>query len=219
MKTSIIGLVALGALSLGLTACGNNNATTLPVLGNNNGFATPLPTNPSAPSGSYVQIELLSRPAIKEALESFNNHKVTNRVQPYAGTAGGDPLQGEIKATVDLLRPPKNGADFGAALQGVLYPNEMAADLSNTTDKASYLGFETGGATGGKFGGRDIADDVINIDLGAVFGNTLVALKLQPEDGQENNCLSQQSPDQKTLLRPSQANTGTFPYLSPPHGF
>ncbi len=89
--------------------------------------------------------------------------------------------------------------------------------MSNTADKASYLGFETGGATGGKFGGRDLADDVINIDLGAVFGNTLVALGLQPEDGQENNCLSQQSPDVETLQRPSQANTGTFPYLSPPH--
>jgi uncharacterized protein DUF4331 len=216
MKTSIIGLVALGALSLGLAACGNNNGTSLPVLGNNNGFATPLPANPPTSTASYVQIELLSRPAIKEALESFNNHKVTNKVEPYVGSPA-DPLQGEIKATVDLLRPPKNGADFGAALQGVLYPNEMAADLSNTTDKASYLGFETGGATGGKFGGRDLADDVINIDLGAVFGGTLVALKLQPEDGQENACLSQQSPDVKTLQRPSQANTGTFPYLSPPH--
>jgi hypothetical protein len=216
MKISIIGLAALGTLAVGLAACGNNN-TSLPVIGNGNGLATPLPTNPPTSTASYVQIELLSRPAVKEALESFNNHKVTNKVEPYAGTAGGDPLQGEIKATVDLLRPPKNGADFGAALQGVLYPNEIAADLSDTADKASYLGFETGGATGGKFGGRDLADDVINTDLGAIFGGTLVKLGLQPEDGQENNCLSQQSPDVATLQRSSQANTGTFPYLSPPH--
>ncbi len=217
MKNYLIGFVALGALGLGLAGC-NGGSTNVPALNTGtSALATPLPTNPTTPTGAYVQIELLSRPAIKEALESFNNHKVTNKVQPYAGTAGGDPLQGEIKATVDLLRPPKNGADFGAALQGVLYPNEMAADLSNTTDKASYLGVETGGATGGKFGGRDIADDVINIDLGAVFGNTLVKLGLQPEDNQENVCLSQQSPDMKTLQRPSQASIGVFPYLSPPH--
>ena len=56
-----------------------------------------------------MQIELLSRPAIKEALESFNNHKVTNKVEPYVGTAGGDPLQGEIKATVDLFARPRTG--------------------------------------------------------------------------------------------------------------
>ncbi len=218
MKTTIIRIAALGVLGLGLAAC-QGKSTALPVIGTG-GLATPLPTNPTTPTGVYTQIELLSRPAIKEALESFNNHKITNKVEPYAGSPA-DPLQGEIKATVNLLRPPKTTptgpSDFGATLQSILYPNEMAADLSNTTDKASYLGFETGGATGGKFGGRDIADDVINIDLGAVFGNTLVALKLQPEDNQENNCLSQQSPDVKTLQRPSQANIGVFPYLSPPH--
>ena len=70
----------------------------------------------------------------------------------------------------------------------MLYPNEIAADLSNTTDKASYLGFETGGATGGKFGGRDIADDVINIDLGAdLRQHARQRSGVQPEDNQENN--------------------------------
>jgi len=195
VKTSIIGLVALGALSLGLAACGNNNNTSLPVLGPGNGLATPLPTNPPTSTASYAQIELLSRPAVKEALESFNNHKVTNTVEPYVGSPA-DPLQNEIMATEDLVRPPNSavGSDYGKVLQKILYPNEIAVDLSNTTDKASYLGVETGGATGGKFGGRDIADD-----------------------NEENNCISQQSPDVKTLQRPTQANIGTFPYLSPPH--
>lgn len=216
MNKSIIAVLALGALGLGLTAC-HSGSSTLPNTGGGN-LATPLPTNPPVSTASYTQIELLARPAVKEALESFNNHKVTNHVEPYAGSPT-DPLKAEIKATVDLVRPPNAtaGSDYGAALQSVLYPNEIAVDLSDTTDKASYLGVETGGATGGKFGGRDIADDVINIDLGAVFGGTLAALKVQPEDNEENNCLSQQSPDVKTLQKPSQANTGTFPYLSPPH--
>jgi len=217
MNKSIIGLLAIGALSAGLTAC-NSGSSSLPRTGGGGGLASPLPTNPPVSTASYTQIELLSRPAVKEALESFNNHKVTNHVEPYAGSPA-DPLQAEIKGTVDLVRPPNAavGSDYGAALQGILYPNEIAVDLSNTTDKASYLGVETGGATGGKFGGRDIADDVINIDLGAVFGGTLAALHVQPEDNEENNCLSQQSPDVKTLQKPSQANTGTFPYLSPQH--
>ena len=221
MNKFIISAAALGVLSLGLVAC-QGKSTSLPTISGvaPGSLATPLPSNPTIPAGAYTQIELLARPAIKEALESFNNHKVTNKVEPYDKV--NDPLYGEIKGTVNLVRPPKmtatGAADYGTALQGILYPNEIIADLSNTADKASYLGVETGGATGGKFGGRDIADDVVNIDLGAVFGGTLAALKVQPEDNQENNCLSQQSADQKpSLQRPSQAAVPTFPYVAPPH--
>ena len=45
-------------------------------------------------------------------------------------------------------------------LQAVLYPNVMKADLSQNTTKAAYLGYETGGATGSKFGGRALDDDI-----------------------------------------------------------
>ncbi len=214
MKNSILSLAALGALGLGLTAC-NGGATSVPTIGTGGAFATPLPTNPTTPSGAFVQIELLSRPAIKEAFENFNDHKITNKVEPYVGSPA-DPLQAEIKSTENTLRPPKNTptgpADYGAALQSVLYPNEYAVNLAST-DKASYLGVETGGATGGTFGGRDISDDVINIDLGAAFGNTLSALKVQPDDGQANNCISKQNVAQA----PSQQKLGSFPYFAPPH--
>lgn len=214
MKNQLIGLAALGTLSLAFAGC-NNNSTSVPQFSTGSAFATPQPTNPTTPTASYVQIELLARPAIKEAFENFNDHKTTNKVQPYAGSPT-DPLQAEIKLTEDTLRPPKvvGGvqADYGAALQGVLYPNEIAVNLAST-DKASYLGVETAGATGGTFGGRDLSDDVVSIDLGAAFGTTLSALKLQPDDGQANNCISKQNVAQGT----SQAKSGTFPYLASPH--
>ncbi len=66
----------------------------------------------------------------------------------------------------------------------------MSANLADTTDTASYLGIETGGATGGKFGGRAIKDDIVDISLGAIFGKTLAALRVQPEDNEENDCLT-----------------------------
>lgn len=214
MQNRLIGLAALGALGLALAGC-NGGSASVPQFATGSAFATPQPTNPTTPSGTYVQIELLSRPAIKEAFENFNDHKTTNKVEPYVGSPA-DPLQAEIKLTEDTLRPPKvvGGvqADYGAALAGVLYPNEIAVNLAST-DKASYLGVETAGATGGTFGGRDLGDDVINIDLGAAFGTTLSALKLQPDDGQANNCISKQNIAQGT----SQKNTGTFPYLAAPH--
>jgi hypothetical protein len=210
MKNYVLGLAALGAFGLGLAGCGGSNGS-LPTF-NAAGLATPLPTNPPASAASYVQIELLSRPAVKEVFENFNDHKITNAVEPYAGSPA-DPLQAEIKAIENTVRPPAGNANFGAALQSILYPNEYIVDLSDTTDKASYLGVETGGATGGKFGGRDPGDDVIAISLGAAFGNTLVKLGVQPEDNEENACIAAEN----VLQSPAQARTNTFPYLAGPH--
>ncbi|MEA2688475.1 MAG: hypothetical protein QOD51_1082, partial [Candidatus Eremiobacteraeota bacterium] len=86
MKNHLIGLAALGALGSILAGC-NGGATNVPQFNSgSSAFATPLPTNPTTPTGAYVQIELLSRPAIKEAFENFNDHKLTNKVEPYAGS-------------------------------------------------------------------------------------------------------------------------------------
>ena len=213
MKITYHPLLAL-AVAVGLSACNGGSASAPPFNSGSTGLATPLPTNPGPSTQSYVQIELLSRPAVKEVFENFVDHKTTNAVEPYAG-APADPLPGEIKAFENTVRPPNAavGSNYGAALASVLYPNVYSVDLSNTTDKASYLGIETGGATGGKFGGRDLGDDVVNISLGALFGKTLPALGVQPEDNEENNCLSQENITQGA----SQAKLGSFPYLANPH--
>jgi hypothetical protein len=182
------------------------------IAGCSSGTTTPPPSNNQPqPGGSYVQIERLSRPAVKELFEKFVDHQVSNAVEPY-----NDPtLQGEIASFTDALRPPKNGADYGKTLASVLYPDEYTVDLSQTGG-AAYLGKETGGATSATkstFGGRAVTDDVIDISLGAVFGNTLPTLGLVADDGQENNCLTKQNIAQST----TQVPTGTFPYLAGPH--
>ncbi len=202
MKKYLIGIAGLGALCAALAGCG----------GSNSGVNIP-PQPTSAPNTqAYQQIEVLSRPAVKEVFERFVDHQITNAAEPY-----NDPtLQGEIMSFTDALRPPvaSIGSDYGKALQGVLYPNEMIADLSQT-GKAAYLGYETKGATGGgsTFGGRAVSDDVVTISLGALFGNTLPALGLQPDDKQENNCLTTDNVAQN----PTQATSSTFPYLAGPH--
>ena len=56
----------------------------------------------------------------------------------------------------------------------------MRADLSQNTTKAAYLGVETAGATGSAFGGRALTDDVVDIDLGVIFGSTIPSLGLAP---------------------------------------
>jgi hypothetical protein len=196
----ILSVLAIGALGCGLAACGGSSVNTTPVQGSSLG-------------PKYVQIELLSRPAVKELFERFVDHQITNAAEPY-----NDPtLQGEIQSFTDALRPPSAtlGSDYGKALAGVLYPNWITADVSQTGG-AAYLGNETGGATSSThstFGGRAITYDVTAISLGAVFGPTLGALHLQPEDNEENNCISNDNTPQRTSQTPS----STFPYLAGPH--
>lgn len=170
---------------------------------NSNNVLNPTPPTPTtAPAGSYKQIELLSRPAVKEVFELFEDHHKTNRSEPYA-----DPvLQGQIKSFSLMFR----GTKTADTLQAILYPNVMKADLSQDTTKASYLGYETGGATGSKWGGRALDDDVVDISLGALFGNTLSALGLIPDDHKEVPCLTTDN------VAYDKSNTDKFPYVQAP---
>lgn len=190
IKNIAIGAVAGFGLALSLAACNSGGG------GNN--------VTPSPVAQVYKQIELLSRPAVKEAFEAFSDHDTTNRTEPY-----NDPtLQGEIGSFTTSVAG--RSSQTAGALQSILYPNEMVVDLSQTATTASYLGVETGGATGSKFGGRSLTDDTIDISLGALFGNTLSALGVVPDDGKESPCLTTDH------VGPSDQVTTAFPYAQGP---
>jgi hypothetical protein len=156
---------------------------------------------------AYNQIELLSRPAVKELFEVFADHAKTNVREPY-----NDPT---IQASISNFMTNVAGRSSAIAnvVTEVLYPNELSADLSQP-GPAAYLGVETGGATGSKFGGRGLTDDVIDTSLGVVFGNTIPALGLTPDDGKENLCLANEH------VSSGQGGVQTqsaFPFIGPPH--
>lgn len=204
LSSTLIALAAAAALA----GCNSQNGA-------------PTPTGPPVGSQAYHQIELLARPAVKEGLEVFADHDATNRSEPY-----NDPT-----LQADILNFMENTAGRSTAIsttvQSILYPNELAVDLSQTGD-ASYLGVETGGLTtlftkanNGKFGGRALTDDVITIDLQAVFGgavplviNTLKGAGTLPDDNKENNCLVT---DNVTSGQGGVQASTTFPYLVAPH--
>ncbi len=190
----LIGLALAGAVIGGCSANGS--------MANSNPAGPQLPFASAAKQVAYKQIELLSRPAVKEAFEMFEDHNKTNRSEPY-----NDPvLQGEIESFAAMFRDQTTSQ----TLQAVLYPNVMKVDLSQDTTTASYLGYETGGATGSKFGGRALNDDIIDISLGAIFGNTLSALGLIPDDHKEAPCLTTDN------VAYDKSNTKTFPYIQAP---
>ena len=154
----------------------------------------------------FTQIDRLARPAVNELFATVANdrHRTNNMIAPSS-----DPTQiandiqffmtnvaGRSQATTDVVK-------------AVLVPDVMVADMSQTT--AAYLGVETGGATGGTFGGRALGDDVIDISLGAVFGNTVSALGLAPDDGNEIPTLTSDNTDAS-----GKHFSNKFPYLGPP---
>jgi len=182
-----------GVLAAGLAGCGGST-----FVGSSNGPGS---------TGQYIQIERLARPAIKEAVQNYDDHDSTARANPYS-----DPTLPSAITTFDTTVAGRS-AQTAATLAAVLIPDEISADLSQTGVKAAYLGVETGGFTGSKFGGRKLEDDVVSLDLGAVFGNTLAALKLVADDGKESPCLTTDN-----VPSSPQAVTGAaFPYLQPPN--
>lgn len=177
------------------------------------GCTTSSSSVPTVQHKSYVQIERLSRPAIKEAFENFSNHDQSNRTTPTQDTLLHDSIVTFMEADAG------RDATTSTTLAAILTPDEMQADLSKTVAGCgnpnapcgAYLGVETGGATGNTFGGRWLNDDVIDISLGAIFGNTLAALGVVPDDHHESPCLTTDN------VGPAQAYGTTFPYVNTPY--
>jgi len=195
----LITFAAVYAVVLGTSSCG--------------GTSTITPTNPG--STGYIQIERLARPAVKELFQAFAQHDSTNRVSPNAQPLSSQTLYTSIGSFTTTVAG--RSAATAGALQSILIPDETAADLSKT-GSGSYLGVETGGATAtdkDTFGGRTLADDVITISLGAVFGNTLSALKVVPDDGKEVPCLTTDNVPQQNVA--DNVTPGAFPYVGAPH--
>jgi hypothetical protein len=204
MKQILTTFVAAYALVLAASGCGGGSSTATPALG---------PKADREKAGvKYQQIERLSRPAIKEATQMFSQHNDTNRVSPVQQPLSAQSLFQSIGTFVTQVAGRR--ADYATTLQSILIPDEMAADLSQSTTKAAYLGVETKGATGSTYGGRALTDDVITIDLSAIFGTTLSDLGLVSPDGKQSPCLAT---DNVPVDSGAKHFTSTFPFVGQPN--
>ena len=166
---------------------------------------TSLPTGP--PNFQYVQQDREGRPGIKTILSTVTarRHEVNGKDNP-TGDAGQ--LKNDILTFMNF--PAGRSAAISNALASILIPDVLVADLSQS-GSASYLGVETGGFTGGRFGGRALRDDVVDINLMAIFGSVIPALGLAPDDGRE---MPQFTTDN---VRSHSDYLNVFPYLGNPH--
>ena len=155
----------------------------------------------------YTQIDRLARPAVNEVFATVanNRHQVNDTDTPLDD---GAQLSGDIQTFMTTAAGRSQATTD--VVKAVLVPDVMVADLSKP-GPAAYLGVETGGATGGTFGGRKLTDDVIDTSLGVIFGNTVSALGLAPDDGKEIPALTTDN-----VGSGAKHFTSTFPYLGAP---
>jgi hypothetical protein len=209
MKTYLFlaGAAALAILAVGCAGNGNSNQGSTNEIGL---WATTSVQTRSA----WEQVDRLARPVVNEVFATVANdrHKINNEIGPVNDK---EELRNDIQTFMDeVFDFAPNGRRSQATvdvIKAVLVPDVLKADLSVNSSTAAYLGVETAGATGSRFGGRALTDDVVDTSLGVVFGTTVSALGLAPADGKDIPTLTTDNvgPGGKQFIN-------TFPYLGAP---
>jgi hypothetical protein len=198
MQSKVFCVLTLAAGAFSLAGCSGNNG--------------------GASGARFTQQERLARPIVNEALATFanNRHSINNRNTPQQdGNEAGDPASGALAADIEaFLTHPQHtrSPQIRGVIRSVLVPDVMIADLSQNATTADYLGVETNGATGSRFGGRGLEDDVVDTSLSIVFGTTVSDLGLAPADGNQIPTLTSDN------VGPSANKLApfAFPYLANP---
>lgn len=203
MKNSFKLSIAATLLAVALAGCGGGKSTFN--TGTTGANAIPSTTQ------TFFQTDRLARPVVNEVFATFanNRHLVNDTDNPT------DDKTELIKDIETFMTGPNSvaGRDRNTTetVKAVLIPDVMVADLSVNSTSAAYLGSETGGATGSKFGGRALRDDVVDTSLGVIFGNTLSKLGLVADDKKEIPTLTSDN-----VGSGAKNYSGSFPYLGSP---
>ena len=215
--------LSLTAAAFALASCSND-----PTVNNGNGSGSP----GSTVSGTFIQVDRVGRPGLKELYIAYAKHDAFNRAAPTTDVATIGPQIGTF-----VTSSGGRSAAIAQFAQTLLVPDALVADVINPATRASYLGYETSGqiasdcngAAPTSFGGRSLTDDVVNAMLGITFGSlatsaTLVAptpnlgANAPPDDGAEKD--GRPGTPNLTKQFASCANKGLtlqqFPYLGAP---
>ena len=192
MKNLLVLGAACGALGLALAGCGGSS--------NNNGINS---------GTTFLQTDRLARPVVNEVFATFANgrHDANDTDNP---SDDKNQLANDIQGFMTTAAKRKQTTTD--VVKAVLVPDVMVADLSvSNSGGAAYLGIETGGVTGSKFGGRALKDDVVDRSLGIIFGNTLFEIGAAPDDR------ATATPNLTTDNVGAHTYLSTFPYLNESH--
>lgn len=183
-------VAALGVAALAFAAaCGSSDST-------GTGISTP----PDA-AKTYNQVQRLGNPLVSEVLLLKRDHGFHGSSNPSDDVAN---FTAPVKGFVAQFRP--NATALQNALAGTLLPDMLQVQTDQPQSSAGYLGYVLNG-TGKAFGGRKLADDVVDISLTAIFSDLL--------DPTQSVCKPFTLPLCTDNVPSHGGFTTTFPYLAP----
>jgi hypothetical protein len=148
-----------------------------------------------APGVVYRQREFLGNPLVSEVTVPKRLHQLYNTTMPYNAARFVPVTQAFVTEVAG--RP----ASVGAVLSSVLYPDVLVVQTDRDPSTAGWLTW----ALANGYGGRKLADDVVDIGLVAIFGPLLSPVNVSPGLATDNVPLND------TPFLPA------FPYVWPAH--
>ena len=190
-KAKLWAAGAIVALGLTTIACGSDSRS--------NVTDPTVALDANDDSRVYDQVEFLGNPLVSEVTILKANHDAYNRTQPY-NTATFLPQTAQF--VTGVAGRPQN---LAATLGSVLYPDMLVVDSSKDPSTAGWLSW----ALANGWGGRKLADDVVDVGLTAIFSSLL-----SPENA---SCAPFQLPlCTDNVGAGAKGFTNTFPYLAAP---
>jgi uncharacterized protein DUF4331 len=193
---SIVMAFAVALFTLG--AC-SNDATKRDITGPISMFADDVFDDEDDSDVVYDQVEFLGNPLVSEVTILKANHDAYNRTQPYnTATFGSQSL-----AFINAFR----GAQPVVAntLGAVLYPDMLVVESSRNPASAGWLSW----ALAAGWGGRKLADDVVDAGLSAIFGKIITATGAYCDNFTLPLCTDNVGANDKAF-------SNAFPYLAAP---
>ncbi len=160
MRTSILRVLGVTAMSLA-AACSDANTTGLPRAADPSISASEAGTT----SGRHVfaQIDRLANPLVSEVTVVKARHALYNMGNPSTDV-------GQFTNDVAGFVTGVAGRDpaYAATIAGALLPDKLVIYPKRDGTPVFWLSWVFGG-----YGGRTLNDDVVDIGLGAIFGDLL----------------------------------------------
>jgi hypothetical protein len=188
MRTSIFRVLCVAAV-VSAAACQDNTTTGLTPAADAN-------AEMSASQRVYSQIDRLANPLVSEVTVVKKRHELYNITSPTTDVSN---FTGDVSGFVSTVagRDPA----YAATIAGALLPDMLLTYPKRDGTPVFWLSWVFGG-----YGGRSLNDDVVDIGLGAIFGNLL---------GNNNNVTPGLSTD--NVSANDVPFRTTFPYLGAAH--
>jgi hypothetical protein len=156
-------LLSVAAMAVVATACSDDD---------DNGITGPNATR------EYVQIERLGNPLVSEVFFLKRDHGLHNTSIPATDEANGF----KTKIETFIRDVAGRNATVQTTVSSVLVPDMLLVFPNRSPASSGWLGW----ALANGWGGRNLADDVVDAGLAAVFGNLLAARNTSPGLASDN---------------------------------